>query len=103
MIPARILKFRGNRAIRSPEVAERELLRTGVSLRSALVLPVISRVIDDHIKNDPHGKRLAALLEVMRCIHQIDQILLRAEVRIDAEIVIDVVTVVCLGIVLEDR
>src|SRR5215469_18554188 len=102
MVPVRIPQFGGNRPIRSSEVAEVELLRIGVSLRSTLILPVVPRVIDHHIKNDPHGKRLAALFEVVRCIYQIDKILLGAEEPIDTEIVINVVTVICLRVVLED-
>ena len=60
-------------------------------------------MIDDHIENDPHGKRLATLPEVVCRFHKINQVLLGAKMRVDVEIVVDVVAVICLWVVLEDR
>jgi hypothetical protein len=61
MIPILVLQFGGNRAIRSPELIQSELLAVRVGFRSTHIFPVVSRVIDNHIENDPHRERLAGL------------------------------------------
>ena len=45
---------------------------------------------------------MAVLFEIMCGVDQIDQILLGAEVGIDAKVIVNVIAVVCIGVVFED-
>ena len=47
--------------------------------------------------------RLAVFLVVMGCVHQVDQILLGAEMRVDVQVIVDVIAVVGAFIVHENR
>ena len=69
----------------------------------ARIAPVIARVIDDYVENDSHRPRLTVERERMRGIDEIDQVLLGAEVRIYVEVVVDVVSVIGIRVVLENR
>src|SRR5262249_12329512 len=60
------------------------------------------RVIDDHVQDDAQGMWLPVPSEAVRGLHEVDQVLLRAEVRVDAQVVVDVVAVIGAGVVLED-
>ncbi len=60
-------------------------------------------MVDHHVENDAQRMRASVPLVGVGGVYQVDQILFGAEVRVDAEIAVDVVAVVRAGIVLEDR
>jgi hypothetical protein len=60
-------------------------------------------VVDHHVEDDPDGERPPILRKAVRRFDQVDQVVLRAEPRVDAQVVVDVVTVVGVLVVLEDR
>jgi hypothetical protein len=67
MIPVFIAKFGGNRAVTPAEIPKGKNLIVELEERdSALVKPVVARMIDDDIENDTDGKWTAVQLEIVR-------------------------------------
>src|SRR5262249_48164892 len=104
VIPVFVAEFGGNRTIRAAEISKRKDLIVEVKkAETTLVEPIVARVIDHHIQYDANGKRMAVLLKIMSGFNQINQVLLRTKVGVNAKVIVDVVTVICVGVVLEYR
>jgi len=85
MIPVFVAEFSGYRAVVSAEISKREDLIVEVEeAESALIKPIVSGMIDNNIENYADWKGMAVLLEIMCGVDQIDQILLGAEMGINA-------------------
>src|SRR5262249_49073436 len=104
VIPVLVAEFSEYRTIRAAEISKRKDLIVEVKkAEPTLVEPIIARVIDHHIQNDANGKSMAVLLEIMGGFNQINQVLLRTKVGVNAKVIVNVVTMICVGVVLEDR
>ena len=60
-------------------------------------------MIDNNIENYADWKGMAVLLEIMCGVDQIDQILLGAEMGINAKVIVNVIAVVGICVVFEHR
>src|SRR6185436_18536644 len=104
VVVVRIPELGGEGTVASAPAAERELQIVGVVRSSQTRIgPVVAGMVDHHVEDDAQRMGLPVLLVGVSGGHEVDQVLLGAEARIDAEVVVDVVTVVGAGIVLEDR
>src|SRR5262249_19549203 len=99
MVERFVAQLSRDRPILPPPEPERKLRVVTVVVRhAARIRPVVARVIDDDVENDAHRRSAS-----MRRVDEVDEVLLGTEVRIDVQIVADVVAVVRALIVLEDR
>jgi len=98
MVQRFVAEFGGYRTIGAVEIAEGKLL-VGIKVvfDFVFVVPVRAGVVDNDVEDNPHGRRPG-----VGGSHEIDEVLLGADLGIDVEIVIDVVPVIGAGIVFKD-
>src|SRR4051794_25180805 len=86
-----VTQFDGNGVPVGMERAKFKLNVIKELLWSSLVFPVVARMIDHHVENNPNRERLAILLEIMSRINKFDQVVLGSEMRINFQVVVGIV------------
>ena len=95
MIEIRITQFSRKWLFGVSPAAKIEALIIDVVIRHITwIEPVVAGMIDYHVKNNTDRKGLAVFLIIMCRLDKIDQILFGTKVRIDIEIVIDIIAMV---------
>src|SRR5262249_16743501 len=98
-----IAQLDGDGSIVPSTKTEVELFVVEVEVRHvAGIGPIVTRVVDDHVENDADRARLPIFLKIVGGLDEINQVLLGTEVRINVEIVVDVVTVIGAGVIFEN-
>ena len=95
VVKIRVAEFFRNRQVRVAPVAERELLVVGIVITDvAGVVPIVPRVVDDHVQDDAKGKRLPVLRVGVGSLDEVNQVLLGAETRVHIQVVVNVIAMV---------
>ena len=104
VIPVTVAKLGRYWPVGPAKIAEREndVVLIGMAY-PARIEPVVARMIDHNIENDPDGEGLTVSLEAVRGLNEIDEVLFRPEMRVDSEVIVGVVAVIGARVVFEDR